>query len=206
MALNKGKADKFLKTVQKLTKYLAIVSVLFALAIIFFSIFKSSLKYSNNNQPGNRTQLDDSWNEYSNNSMGMSFKYPKDWKLNRMGESTDFEQITIESDCNIQSDDQCVTVSFYPYKKGVDAIPYYDDMRISNKSSISVNGVDITMFDFDYSPINNMEKIYQFSYKGVNYEVTYYETVYKKGEVQNPTKLMYSNLVDQVIRSLEFTI
>lgn len=205
MALRQKSADKFLKFVQKLIKYLAIFLALFAIAIVLSSVFKVSLKSSDNNQ-SRKAQLDESWNIYSNNSMGMSFKYPKEWKINRMGESTDFEQITIESDCNIQSDDQCVTISFYPYKKGVDAIPYYDDSRISNRSSINVYGVNITMFDFDYSPINNLEKIYQFSYKGVNYEVTYYETVYKKGEVHNPTKLMYSNLVDQIIRSLEFTM
>ena len=208
MALNQKSADKFLKFVQKLIKYLAIFLALFGIATVLLSVFKVSsnnlrLKSSGNLEEA-MVQPDSSWNKYSNKSTGISFKYPMDWELSKMGESSNFEQITIESSCDIELDSQCATVSFYPYKTGVDATPYYDESRITNRSSVYIDGVKIEMFDFDYSPINSLEKIYQFSYKGINYEVTYFETTYKNGEVYDPTKLVYSSLVDQIIRSLDF--
>ena len=136
--------------------------------------------------------------------MGITLKYPADWELNTLGESDKFEEIILESPCNIQSDTQCATVSIYPRKEGVDAVPYYDPDKQSNEFTLNVEGVIVNGFDFDYSPINSLEKIYQFEHNNINYDVTYFETLYKNGEPGDPKKLVYSEMVSQILKSMSF--
>lgn len=200
MIVDQKSANRFISLLQKIIKYLVVFLVLFAVLTVIINIFgRAQTKYSD---LGSKSVA--GWKEYKNEYMGISLKYPTDWEANVLGESDKFEQIILESPCNIQGDAQCATVSIYPHKVGVDAIPYYDPDRKSNEVALNVDGVIVNGFDFDYSPINSLEKIYLFEHNDINYELIYFETPYKNGEPGDPKKLVYSEVVNQIIKSMGF--
>lgn len=201
MIVDQKSANRFITLFQKIIKYLVVFLILFAALTITINIFsRAQTKYSD---LGSKSVA--GWKEYKNEYMGISLKYPTDWELNALGESGKFEEIILESPCNIQSDTQCATVSIYPRKEGVDAVPYYNPDKKSNEVSLNVDGVVVNGFDFDYSPINSLEKIYQFEHNNINYDVTYFETPYKNGEPGDPESLVYSKQVEQMINSISFS-
>lgn len=200
MMLSLNSANRFITLFQKIIKYLVVFLILFAVLTTVINIFRrAQTKYSD---LGSKSVA--GWQEYKNEYMGISLKYPADWEVNALGESDKFEEIILESPCSIQSDIQCATVSIYPRKEGVDAVPYYNPDKKSNEVTLNIDGVTISGFDFDYSPINSMEKIYQFKHNHINYDVTYFETPYKNGEPGDPKKLIYSEIVNQIIKSIKF--
>ena len=197
---NLKSANKSIGLMQKIVKYFALFFLLFGLLIIIISIFSSAknkvLNLESNSVSG--------WKEHKNEYMGISLRYPDDWELNTLGESAKFEDIILESPCDTQKDTQCATVSFYPRKAGVDSVPSYDPDMISNETTLNIDGVVVNAFDFDYSPINSLEKIYQFEHNNIIYDVIYFETPYINGEAGDPKKLIYAEEVNQIIKSLNF--
>lgn len=201
MMLSLTSSNRFIGLLQKIIKYLAVFFILFGLLTIVISIYSSAKNKILD--PDSKSVI--GWKEYKNEYMGISLKYPADWEASMLGESVKFGEIILESSCNIQDDTQCATVSIYPRKDGVDAVPYYHPDRKSNETTLVIDGVVVTRFDFDYSPINSLEKIYQFEHNDINYDIVYFETPYKNGEPGDPESLVYSKQVEQMINSISFS-
>lgn len=167
------------------------------------------------NDGSNQIQVDPTsdWKTLTNDKMKISFKYPTNWELNKLGESKSFQQyiLTYVNDSNsvtvnispekCQSNPNCLEIPKYPKFK---SLTMFEADNVDDYKAFEIDGVDAISYIYNDFPIGTAtsdQKIFSFLNNGITYNITYYEQ--KDDLYLNRVDWKYLSVVNNIISSIK---